>query len=90
MPEAMAEGYPSSIPSPPPVQSMQEKLQEVDFYIRLGFHNEALTKLNEIAKIDPHNPDLPSRPSRFGFRSIAKSGQVVTQRERILALLGSK
>jgi tetratricopeptide (TPR) repeat protein len=33
----------------------------VDFYIRLGFHNEALAKLNEIAKLNPDNPELASR-----------------------------
>jgi len=44
--------------SPKPVH---EQLQEVDFYIRLGFHAEAFTRLNEIAKINPDHPELASR-----------------------------
>jgi len=52
---------PQEIPSPPPTQTIEEKLQEVDFYIRLGFSDEALNKMNEIAKISPDNPELPSR-----------------------------
>jgi tetratricopeptide (TPR) repeat protein len=57
----------------PPASSIQasarpveEQLQEVDFYIRLGFHTEALTKLNEIAKISPGNPELASRYEKIG------------------------
>gem|GEM_PF-862818 len=59
------QGIPDEIPqelsSTAPTQSIEEKLQEVDFYIRLGFQDEALKKLNEIAKISPDNPELPSR-----------------------------
>ena len=45
----------------PPARSAQEQLQEVDFYIRLGFHEEALAKLKEIAKLNPDNPELAAR-----------------------------
>jgi tetratricopeptide (TPR) repeat protein len=45
----------------PPARSEQEQLQEVDFYIRLGFHDEALAKLKEIAKLNPDNPELAAR-----------------------------
>ena len=38
----------------------------MDFYIRLGFHDEALAKLNDIAKF---NPDQ----SRTGCRAIRSS-----------------
>jgi tetratricopeptide (TPR) repeat protein len=61
MAESIPEVFPQSVQSQAPAQSMQEKLQEVDFYIRLGFHSEALSKLNEIAKMDPDNPELPAR-----------------------------
>jgi tetratricopeptide (TPR) repeat protein len=64
--ETMAESYPQNIPSRPPSKSVEEQLQEVDFYIRLGFHDEALAKLNEIAKISPDNPALASRYQKLG------------------------
>ena len=52
--------------SHPPSKNIQEQLQEVDFYIRLGFHDEAETKLNEIAKISPEDPELISRYQKLG------------------------
>ena len=58
--ESTIEEYPEGIPQPP-ARSVQEQLQEVDFYIRLGFHDEALAKLKEIAKLDPDNPELAAR-----------------------------
>jgi tetratricopeptide (TPR) repeat protein len=57
---------PEAIPDTPDVvpgvssQTAQEQLQEVDFYIQLGFHGEALAKLNEIAKANPNYPELAS------------------------------
>ena len=51
--EVISEAYPQHIPSQAPAKSVQEQLQEVDFYIRLGFHDEALARLNEIAKNHP-------------------------------------
>ena len=50
----------------PPAKSAQEQLQEVDFYIRLGFHEEALAKLKEIAKLNPGNPELAARYQKLG------------------------
>jgi tetratricopeptide (TPR) repeat protein len=44
-----------------PSKSIQEQLREVDFYIRLGFNDEALGKLGEIAKINPNHPELAER-----------------------------
>jgi tetratricopeptide (TPR) repeat protein len=44
-----------------PSKSVQEQLQEVDFYIQLGFTGEAFEKLNEIAKANPNHPELASR-----------------------------
>ncbi len=49
-----------------PARSAQEQLQEVDFYIRLGFHDEALAKLKEIAKVNPDNPELAARYQKLG------------------------
>jgi tetratricopeptide (TPR) repeat protein len=44
---------------------VQEQLQEVDFYFRLGFLDEARTKLDEIARNYPNNPELPMRYRRL-------------------------
>ena len=38
----------------------------MDFYIRLGFHEEALAKLKEIAKLNPDNPELAARYQKLG------------------------
>ncbi len=43
------------------VKSIEELLQEADFYIRLGFNDEALSKLDEIAKISPDNAEVAAR-----------------------------
>ena len=48
-------------PSPPAVKSLEEQFQEVDFYIRLGFEEEAHSKLSEIALAHPDHPELASR-----------------------------
>ena len=61
VPDEIPEGYPEGLAPTTPTQSIEEKLQEVDFYIRLGFNVEARNKLNEIAKISPENPELPPR-----------------------------
>jgi len=47
-------------------KSIEEQLQEVDFYIRLGFKDEALAKLNELAKLHPKNPELAARYEKLG------------------------
>jgi len=57
----ISEEYTEELPPAAPTQSIDEKLQEVDFYIRLGFSDEASSKLNEIAKISPDNPELSTR-----------------------------
>lgn len=64
--EAMTEGYSSAIPSVAPEKSLEEQFQEVDFYIRLGFNDEALAKLGEIARINPDNPELAMRYKKIG------------------------
>ncbi|NLT33378.1 MAG: tetratricopeptide repeat protein [Acidobacteria bacterium] len=47
--------------APPAVKSLEEQFQEVDFYIRLGFEEEAHSKLSEIALAHPDHPELASR-----------------------------
>lgn len=64
--ETISESFPQSIPSRTPSKPVEEQLQEVDFYIRLGFHDEALAKLNEIAKVNPDSPELASRYQKLG------------------------
>ena len=60
-PDALT-GTPSQDAAPqPPPKPVYEQLQEVDFYIRLGFNDEALAKLNEIYRISPRHPELAER-----------------------------
>ncbi|MBM3792174.1 MAG: tetratricopeptide repeat protein, partial [Acidobacteria bacterium] len=47
--------------SKPPRPALSEQLQEVDFYIRLGFADEAKAKLSEIARDYPDHPELEPR-----------------------------
>jgi tetratricopeptide (TPR) repeat protein len=64
--ESAADSLSSDISSQVPAKPVQEQLQEVDFYIRLGFYDEARTKLNEIAKSSPNDPELKLRYERLG------------------------
>lgn len=58
----IAEEYvPGATPRAPAAESLSDKLQEVDFYLRLGFHDEARAKLDEIASTSPGHPELESR-----------------------------
>ncbi len=63
--EAITEELPANLPQVPS-KSIEEQLQEVDFYIRLGFRDEALAKLDELAKISPDNPALAERYQKLG------------------------
>ena len=61
-PVGIAEEYaPGTTPRAPAAESLSDKLQEVDFYLRLGFHDEARAKLDEIAATSPGHPELESR-----------------------------
>ncbi len=62
----IAEEYPQNISSQAPSKSLEEQLQEADFYIRLGFREEAHAKLEEIAKIFPDHPELRARYQQLG------------------------
>ncbi len=61
VPEESVEEYTPAAASRMPEGSMADQLQEVDFYIRLGFLEEARAKLDEISKNHPGNPELPQR-----------------------------
>ncbi len=75
-PAEVAEEYsPASAPRAPAPESMADKLQEVDFYLRLGFHDEARAKLDEIAAGHPDHPELESR-----YRQLTESNSQPTQR----------
>ena len=89
MQEIMAEGYPQDIPPrAAPSKPVLEQLQEVDFYIRLGFHDEALAKLNEIAKISPDNPELASRYQKLGeIEQLAPTESAEPRLEPVEAIL---
>lgn len=58
--------YTQEIPQSSTPESIEEQLQEVDFYIRLGFYDEARTKLDEIAATNPDHPELATRYSQLG------------------------
>ncbi len=65
-PVGIAEEYsPAAAPRAPAAESLSDKLQEVDFYLRLGFHDEARAKLDEIAATSPGHPELESRYSQL-------------------------
>jgi tetratricopeptide (TPR) repeat protein len=64
-PDVITEAFPQDI-TQASSKSIQEQLQEVDFYIRLGFNEEALAKLNEIARSNPGNPELAFRYKKLG------------------------
>lgn len=61
VPDAIVDEFPRGIPHAAAPESIEEQLQEVDFYIRLGFHDEARTKLDEIAAARPDHPELADR-----------------------------
>ncbi len=61
-PNEFVEEYSHGVPTPKAApESLQDQFQEVDFYIRLGFADEARAKLDEIARLHPDHPELPSR-----------------------------
>ncbi len=60
-PDPMADEFLLDIPHSAVPESVEEQLQEVDFYVRLGFHDEARAKLDEIAAAYPNHPALEQR-----------------------------
>ena len=59
------EEYASPGPATRTSVPLQEQLQEVDFYIRLGFYDEAKLKLSELEKTNPGHPELLSRQQQM-------------------------
>jgi len=76
----MAEEFvPSAVPPRPPA-ALPDQLQEVDFYIRLGFFDEARAKLSELEKDHHGHPDLILRQRQIAevpSQSQAASGASV-------------
>ena len=64
-PEAIADEIARQIPQRSSEEAIQAQFQEVDFYIRLGFHDEARAKLDEVAREAPDNPELALRYSQL-------------------------
>jgi tetratricopeptide (TPR) repeat protein len=64
-PDAILEDIATQIPKRSGAD-VREQIQEVDFYIRLGFHDEARSKLNEIAAEFPDHPELAARFQKLG------------------------
>ncbi len=73
--EVPEEYSPGSAPRSPAPESLADKLQEVDFYLRLGFHDEARAKLDEIAAGQPDHPELESR-----YKQLAEANVQPAQR----------
>jgi tetratricopeptide (TPR) repeat protein len=67
--DATVDEFPQGLPRPPAPESIEEQLQEVDFYIRLGFHDEARAKLDEIATAHAGHPELALRYEQLGQES---------------------
>jgi tetratricopeptide (TPR) repeat protein len=65
-PELMPDEFAAEMPQPAPAETIEDQLQEVDFYIRLGFHDEARAKLDEIAAVSPESPALAVRYAQLG------------------------
>ncbi len=76
IPEEATE-FPQDLPRPPAPESIAEQLQEVDFYIRLGFHDEARAKLEEIAITNPDHAELASRFEQLGLQPSSDEDAVV-------------
>ena len=72
-PGMIAEEFPSDLPVPATPESIEEQLQEVDFYIRLGFNDEARTKLEELAAAYPGHPELAPRYQQLGIENVSVS-----------------
>ena len=58
--EAVEEFVPAPVPKAPG-DAISELMQEVDFYLRLGFHDEAKSKLAEAVNRFPDHPEILPR-----------------------------
>jgi tetratricopeptide (TPR) repeat protein len=74
--DVIAEDFSPEIPRSPVSESAEEQLQEVDFYIRLGFHDEARAKLEEVTAAFPDHPELASRYALLGLEPAPGSGAI--------------
>lgn len=65
--DAIADELTMPVPQAAEAESIEEQLQEVDFYVRLGFNDEARAKLSQIAANCPDHPDLSPRCEQLGI-----------------------
>jgi tetratricopeptide (TPR) repeat protein len=68
--EAVSEEYSTETPLPAAVESFQEQLQEVDFYLSLGFYEEARSKLDQIARLHANSPEVSLRYQQIGDKGV--------------------
>jgi tetratricopeptide (TPR) repeat protein len=68
--EDIIEEYAPPAAAPRTSVPLPEQLQEVDFYIRLGFYDEARLKLGELEKAHPGHPELRLRQRQIGEGAI--------------------
>jgi tetratricopeptide (TPR) repeat protein len=73
--ETPVEEFPQSL-LPTAHESVEDQLQEVDFYIRLGFQDEARSKLDQIASVYPGHLDLALRYAQLG---VEPAGSALSQ-----------
>ena len=79
--ETAFEQFTQEMPAKLSSETVQEHLQEADFYIRLGFKEEARAKLDEIAKEYPNHPELPVRYRQIGEVQLPSEPTVLEQVE---------
>lgn len=72
-PETISEEYSAATPLPAAGESFQEQLQEVDFYLSLGFYEEARSKLDQIARHHADSPDVSLRYQQIGNSGVRSS-----------------
>ncbi|MFN8009193.1 MAG: tetratricopeptide repeat protein [Terriglobia bacterium] len=71
------EEVPSSNPGPADGQKTQELLQEVDFYLDLGFLTEAKNSIDHYLSLSESDPDIQKRLERYGAMLGAQAGSAV-------------
>jgi pilus assembly protein FimV len=59
-------------------KTVEEQLEEVDFYIRLGFEEEARATLDEIAMANPEHPELAARYAQLSPETVRSQTVVPT------------
>jgi tetratricopeptide (TPR) repeat protein len=69
-PDLPDEPFPEGLAAPDaPAKPLAEQLQEVDFYLHLGFDDEACAKLDEIARTNSDHPEIRTRREQLKSRA---------------------